>query len=438
MFTVIIGKVGSGKSSLLSACINEMVCNSGTVRVRGKIAYIPQEAFLLNASIRENILFGNPFDKQKYEEVITICQMEQDLRALPAGEHTEIGEKGINLSGGQKQRVSIARAVYSDSDIYLIDDALSALDAYVGKKILDDVFCKKLKGQTKIMVTHHLHVLKNVDNVILMKDGKVALSGKFSDIKKKADFIDFAGEVFRRMTASSIMMGSLDDFQQDEELLEVLSDIEAIYHPDASSIKEMRSKLGGSIKQYQSVLSRDGDMSPGMSPLNIDQKKFENFSNLVLQDFQAEEIPNSKGWMQQKDLIDDDIEIGWAQEIPAITDAKTFMAFDMKQRSFSQIDNKEFEATSAGGGVEKILIEQGILSTKETRYTGFVGGMVFIRYLLETGPWLFSFNAFLFVMVVVIKMATEWWVIKWAELSFTSISTGTYPIVLLILTVISS
>lgn len=78
---MIIGKVGSGKSSLLSACINEMVCNSGTVRVRGKIAYIPQEAFLLNASIRENILFGNPFDKQKYEEVITICQMEQDLRA---------------------------------------------------------------------------------------------------------------------------------------------------------------------------------------------------------------------------------------------------------------------------------------------------------------------------------------------------------------------
>jgi hypothetical protein len=114
------------------------------------------------------------------------------------------------------------------------------------------------------------------------------------------------------------------------------------------------------------------------------------------------------------------------------------MAFDMKQRSFSQIDYKKFEATSDGGDVEKILIEQGILSTKETRYTGFVGGMVFIRYLLETGPWLFSFNAFLFVMVIVLKMASEWWVIKWAELSFTSISTGTYPIVLLIITVISS
>ena len=165
-FSVIIGKVGSGKSSLLNACLDEMVCNSGTIKKQGKIAYIPQEAFLLNASIKDNILFGNPYNQELYEKVLKICELEPDLKTFTAGEYTEIGERGINLSGGQKQRISIARAVYSDSDIYLIDDALSALDAYVGKKIFLSVFCGLLKNKTKIMVTQHLHMLKSVDQII--------------------------------------------------------------------------------------------------------------------------------------------------------------------------------------------------------------------------------------------------------------------------------
>ena len=366
--------------------------------------------------------------------------MEQDLRALPAGEHTEIGEMGINLSGGQKQRVSIARAVYSESDIYLIDDALSALDAYVGKKILDDVFCKKLQGRTKIMVTHQLHVLENVDNVILMKDGEVALSGKFSDIKQKADYIDFAVEVIRGKTASCKILGGLDDHQDAEELLDALDDIEAIDHPDASIIQDMRSQLGGSIKKYLSVLSRRGDMSPGISPVNFDRKKFEKNFDLMLQEWEAEEIPNSKGCVQQKDLSDDDIEIGWGQEIPPIdmADVNTPIAFNIRQQSMGQIEYKKFEATAAGGDAENILIVKGTLSKKETRYTGFVGGKVFINYFLETGPWLFSLNASLFIIVILLKMACEWWVIKWSELTYSSVSADTYPIVFMILAVTGS
>lgn len=117
---------------------------------------MPQNSFLLNMSLRDNILFGLPYETEKYREVIKICELIPDLKMLPAGDHTEIGERGINLSGGQKQRISIARIIYSNPDILLIDDALSALDANVGKKIFYNVFKNYAKGKTRLMTTHAL------------------------------------------------------------------------------------------------------------------------------------------------------------------------------------------------------------------------------------------------------------------------------------------
>lgn len=125
--------------------MNQICIYKGSARYSGTIAYISQSAFLINDSLRENILFGSEYDEQKYFTVLKLCQLEEDLRALHLGDMTQIGERGANLSGGQKQRISIARAVYSDSDIYLIDDTLSALDFEVGKKIMEDVFRGYLK-----------------------------------------------------------------------------------------------------------------------------------------------------------------------------------------------------------------------------------------------------------------------------------------------------
>lgn len=156
-FSAIVGKVGSGKTSLLLALMKEMSITKGKVSKNGTFAYINQEAFLLNDSLKNNILFGKEYNQEKYEKILDICQLRPDIEMLPGGDETEIGENGINLSGGQKQRVSIARAVYSDRDIYIIDDCLSALDAYVGKAILDGVFKEYLKGKTRIMVTHLLN-----------------------------------------------------------------------------------------------------------------------------------------------------------------------------------------------------------------------------------------------------------------------------------------
>lgn len=193
-FVAVIGKVGSGKSSLLLSLMNEMVGHSGTsVKKNGTIAFISQEAFLQNDTIKNNITFSQKFDQAKFDHTLDKCQIIPDLQILPGREETEIGERGVNMSGGQKQRINIARAVYSNSDIYLIDDALSALDAYVGKKIMDEVFCGELDGKTRVMVTHHLNLLEgNVNKVILLSDGKIIQSGTFQEVKKTKEYLEFA------------------------------------------------------------------------------------------------------------------------------------------------------------------------------------------------------------------------------------------------------
>lgn len=191
-FVAVVGKVGSGKSSLLLAMMDEMVRQSGDVRKNGDIAYISQEAFLQNDTILNNITFGKPYEEKKFNKILDICQMRPDLAILPGKELTEIGERGTNMSGGQKQRINIARAAYSDSDIILIDDALSALDAYVGKKVMDDVFIGNMGGKTRIMVTHYLHLLEEVDKVILVDKGEIKAFGTLEEVRKTEAFKIFS------------------------------------------------------------------------------------------------------------------------------------------------------------------------------------------------------------------------------------------------------
>jgi ATP-binding cassette, subfamily C (CFTR/MRP), member 1 len=178
----VVGSVGSGKSSLISAILGEMEKVQGTVNVDGRIAYISQQAWIQNATVRDNILFGKPFNKKQYEEVITACALKSDLEMLPGGDQTEIGEKGINLSGGQKQRISLARAVYSNAEFYIFDDPLSAVDSHVGKHIFENVISTEagvLKGKTRFLVTHGISFLPKVDEIFVMVDGQISEKGSF-------------------------------------------------------------------------------------------------------------------------------------------------------------------------------------------------------------------------------------------------------------------
>ncbi|KAG0351717.1 hypothetical protein BG005_008781, partial [Podila minutissima] len=180
----IIGRVGQGKSSLLSAIVGEMYKRQGSVTVYGDLAYVPQQAWIVNATIRDNILFGQEFDKARYDQIIYAAGLLPDLEALPAGDLTEIGERGVNLSGGQKQRVALARAVYQDADIYLLDDPLSAVDANVDQHLWNNLIGPTglLKEKTRILVTHGIHHLHEVDQIVVIKDGRVAETGEYQEL----------------------------------------------------------------------------------------------------------------------------------------------------------------------------------------------------------------------------------------------------------------
>jgi ABC-type multidrug transport system fused ATPase/permease subunit len=177
----IIGSVGSGKSSLLSAILGDMFKVDGKVFVNGKVAYVSQTAWIVNASAKENIVFGNTLSEEKYDKVVNCCQLLSDFEILPNGDSTEIGEKGINLSGGQKQRVSIARAVYDDADVYIFDDPLSALDTEVGGKIFSECISEALKDKTRILVTNQLQYLSSCDKILVIKDGVISESGTYTN-----------------------------------------------------------------------------------------------------------------------------------------------------------------------------------------------------------------------------------------------------------------
>ena len=210
-FNIIIGETGAGKSSLLSAMIGEMIhltdeeiamvgdynrpikdqemrglehsllmtdlSQRSPIHLNGTTGFCEQQVWIQNGKFRENILFGSEFDKRKYVETVTACQLESDLAIMPAGDLTEIGEKGINLSGGQKARLALARAVYKRPDVLIMDDPISALDCDVRKKVFDEVFVGLMKEKTRILVTHAVDFVHLADHIIIMKDGEVQAQG---------------------------------------------------------------------------------------------------------------------------------------------------------------------------------------------------------------------------------------------------------------------
>ncbi|XP_076266258.1 multidrug resistance-associated protein 1-like isoform X5 [Rhynchophorus ferrugineus] len=212
--TAVVGSVGSGKSSLISAFLGEMDKISGWVNTYGKIAYVSQQAWIQNATLRDNILFGKTYDKKVYDKVIEACALKPDFQMLPGGDQTEIGEKGINLSGGQKQRVSLARAVYADADIYFLDDPLSAVDSHVGKHIFEEVLGPKglLKDKTRVLVTHGVTYLPQTDNILVITNGEVSESGTYQHLMdKKGAFAEF-------------LIQHMQEQSDDEEELDELKD----------------------------------------------------------------------------------------------------------------------------------------------------------------------------------------------------------------------
>uniref|UniRef100_A0A674K7N5 ATP binding cassette subfamily C member 1 n=1 Tax=Terrapene triunguis TaxID=2587831 RepID=A0A674K7N5_9SAUR len=189
----VVGQVGSGKSSLLSAILGEMNKFEGIVQRKGSVAYVSQQAWIQNSILQENILFGSGLNRPYYERVLEACALLPDLEQLPNGDQTEIGERGVNISVGQKQRVNLARAVYSNADLYLLDDPLSAVDVHVGKHLFEKLIGPSglLKNKTRILVTHNLTFLPRTDVIIVMENGRITHMGTYQELlSERANFAE--------------------------------------------------------------------------------------------------------------------------------------------------------------------------------------------------------------------------------------------------------
>ncbi|KAK8931125.1 ABC transporter C family member 2 [Platanthera zijinensis] len=243
----IVGSTGEGKTSLVSAMLGELPPKEGTnttVVIRGSAAYVPQISWIFNATVRDNILFGSPFEPRQYEDAIEVTALRHDLEFLPGGDLTEIGERGVNISGGQKQRVSMARAVYSNSDVYIFDDPLSALDAHVGRQVFDRCIKDKLSGKTRVLVTNQLHFLPNVDRIIVVHEGMVKEEGTFEELNR-------SGFLFQKLMENAGKMEEQVDEKegvaQVEEIALSTENGEVIKVGDKSESKKSKSKNEKSV-----------------------------------------------------------------------------------------------------------------------------------------------------------------------------------------------
>uniref|UniRef100_A0AAX7VVZ1 Cystic fibrosis transmembrane conductance regulator n=1 Tax=Astatotilapia calliptera TaxID=8154 RepID=A0AAX7VVZ1_ASTCA len=185
----VIGPVGAGKSSLLSSILGELPAEKGVLRVKGQLTYAAQQPWVFPGTIRSNILFGKELNPQKYERVIRACALKRDLELLPDGDQTLIGDRGATLSGGQKARVNLARAVYQDADIYILDDPLSAVDAEVGRHLFEQCICGLLKNKLRILVTHQLQYLKAANQIVVLKEGHMVAKGTYTELQQSG--LDF-------------------------------------------------------------------------------------------------------------------------------------------------------------------------------------------------------------------------------------------------------
>jgi ATP-binding cassette subfamily C (CFTR/MRP) protein 4 len=180
----VVGVAGGGKSTLLQVMLKEIPISSGNLSVTGSLSYAPQEPWVFTGTLRENIVFGEKMDNRKFQEVIKVCCLEHDISRFSYGVNTLVGEKGVMLSGGQKARVSLARAIYRDADVYLLDDPLSAVDVHVANRIFYECIREYLRNKCVVLVTHQIQFLENVDKVILLDKGKVRASGSYNNIER--------------------------------------------------------------------------------------------------------------------------------------------------------------------------------------------------------------------------------------------------------------
>ncbi|KEH17370.1 ABC transporter family protein [Medicago truncatula] len=254
----ICGEVGSGKSTLIATILGEVSKTKGTIDVQGKFAYVSQTAWIQTGTVRENILFGSELDDQRYQETLQKSSLVKDLELLPYGDLTEIGERGVNLSGGQKQRIQLARALYQNADIYLLDDPFSAVDAHTAKNLFNEYIMEGLKGKTLILVTHQVDFLPAFDSILLMSNGEILQSGPYHQLMTSSqEFNNLVNA--RKETAGSDLLASATFSERHSTSIKSMQ---------ASVLKQYKAPNGNQLIHQEEREKGDTGLKPYLQYLN--------------------------------------------------------------------------------------------------------------------------------------------------------------------------
>ncbi|KYR03153.1 ABC transporter C family protein [Tieghemostelium lacteum] len=436
----VVGRVGSGKSSLVSALIGDLEKKSGSLAISGSIALVTQQAWIQNETLQNNVVFASQFNQEKYDKVVEACCLVPDIKILPGGNQTEIGEKGINLSGGQKQRVSLARSVYNDADIYLFDDPLSAVDAHVGKSIFKDVISNQtglLKDKTRILVTHAVHYLPYVDRIVMMKNGKIVETGTFDELMNNN------GSFAKLMSHES-----KEQLHQDEE-----QQSSAIATPTLSSSgKNLEIPLNNSNNNNNittttststtKILKNSTDSNSSKKETSSEEKleeveeDLDEDSKLIDQAIVVDGEGTTKGDDEHHDdmeeiLIDKhEDQYNESEEIEKSPKNK----FDkLMKKPLGILRNlpSNIKLRSVSSPVlrqQQQQTDKSKIIANEARQEGKVSLAVYFSYFKAIGPYISTFIIFFFVATQVLSILANWWLSVWSDNSSTDSGSSSTPI----------
>ena len=350
--------------------------NYNKVYINGSIAYVCQTPFIQNNTLKNNILFFHEFNAEKYNKVLKISELLPDLEILKGGDMTEIGERGINLSGGQKARVSIARALYSDSDIYLLDDPISALDAHVGRNIINNVLCDYLKNKTRILVTHAIQYCDRADRIVYMKDGKIEWEGDFQSLEEQ--------EFYKNMVIKK---------KEEEDNLQKKNSEEIDFNNKSNNINN-------DINQEENLNLIDNIRQP-----NSDRKKSIDEEYIDLKHKQK---------LDESSMLIENLDQEKVVE-PLITDEESDKNLDIKKKPSSHKKQDEEEnITNIGNKENEGEIKR--ITKEEDRVKGKLKGNVYATYFRNNGGALFVITLF-FILIFWqgLKCGSDLWLVHWKD-----------------------
>ncbi|RZB61499.1 ABC transporter C family member 10-like [Glycine soja] len=256
----ICGEVGSGKSTLLATILGEVPMIKGTIEVYGKFAYVSQTAWIQTGTIQENILFGSDLDAHRYQETLRRSSLLKDLELFPHGDLTEIGERGVNLSGGQKQRIQLARALYQNADVYLLDDPFSAVDAHTATNLFNEYIMDGLKEKTVLLVTHQVDFLPAFDSVLLMSNGKILEAAPYHHLLSSSQEFQDLVNAHKKTAGSDKPMNVTSSKRRSTSVREITQAFKEKHLKEANGdqlIKEEEREIGDTgLKPYMQYLNQ--------------------------------------------------------------------------------------------------------------------------------------------------------------------------------------